>query len=148
VGFEPTIPASEQTKTVHAVHRAATVTSTVLQVVPKIKNAWIYSSALPYACNAKRQLQLYLTFMRKLRRFWTLSIVLLLSKTLSSLYFITTLRLKVKSTQLSPNDRTDPYLVMRWFLHIQNCLRVVTWYPDTRNQLEKWFLNQSRERDT
>jgi hypothetical protein len=36
VGFEPTIPASERAKTVHALDRSATVTS------PKVYNMWIF----------------------------------------------------------------------------------------------------------
>jgi hypothetical protein len=37
VGFEPTIPASERAKTVHALDRSATVTGTVQDTAPEIR---------------------------------------------------------------------------------------------------------------
>jgi hypothetical protein len=37
VGFEPTIPASERAKTVHALDRAATVTGPLLLLVSEIR---------------------------------------------------------------------------------------------------------------
>jgi hypothetical protein len=45
VGFEPTIPVSERAKTVHALDRAATVTS-YIQGIPSAKKIYILSLSL------------------------------------------------------------------------------------------------------